>query len=264
MRAVRTTLCLVASVLIAGLCAGLAVAGDQPAAPDEEQARQHYLLGEAAMRSGDVLTAVVEWQTTLRLKPSSAYTAKVLTTATGRLGPDGKEAYAHYVKTCDLTDSGKLDDAGKELGLALAYRPKGQTPKCLTAKALELAELQKKVGKPADIAQSAVAAPATTAVTSTVSTASEKTAVSTKLTEAKTKKTTGAAKTAAAKREKGSLQTSVRRVERQPMQLRNRSYSAPIRKQPSRLKYQHGYTINGKKIPGHYTIKPSRPRPLHP
>jgi len=114
-----------------------------------EKARAYYAAGDTAMKAGDVLTAVVEWGNALRLKPSSTITAKALADAAAKLGDDGNDSYAHLISATDMQAQGKLDDAGKELGLALNYHPNSLTPQCLTAKALELADLQK-IGKLVD------------------------------------------------------------------------------------------------------------------
>gem|GEM_PF-2909690 len=121
---------------------------------NELKARTHYLAGEEALKSGDALTAIVEWETTLRLKPDSEFTTKRLLTTAKTLSSDAREAYAHFLNTCDLQDQGKIDDAEKELALALTYHPNSSTPACLAAKSQELAALKKAAAKPADKTQS--------------------------------------------------------------------------------------------------------------
>jgi hypothetical protein len=205
---------------------------------NEERARLHYLAGEAALRSGDPLTAVVEWENTLRLKPSSAHTAKVLATAAIKLGTDGSEAYAHLVNAGDLQDQGKLDGAEKELALAMTYYPSGSTPGCLTEKSLELADLAKE-SKQAEASQPK---PATT-------TAAKKTTASTSKPSAST------AKKKATTSKPKSARTSTPKAARPP------AYRPPTlypHRTSSRLTYVHGHTIDGHYVPGHYAIKPMR------
>ncbi|MCC6483371.1 MAG: hypothetical protein IT209_00865 [Armatimonadetes bacterium] len=48
---------------------------------DEAGARQHYLAGEKAFQAKDYAAAIEEWELTLKLKPSSEHTRKMLAKA---------------------------------------------------------------------------------------------------------------------------------------------------------------------------------------
>lgn len=248
----RLILLLVASFLVFSVF-GCTWAVDTLAQDNEAKAREHYLIGESAMKSGDLLTAVVEFETVLRLKPTSAYTAKLLEATAPKLGDDGKEAHAHYNKAADLQAQGKLDDAGTELGLALKYNPKGQTPKCLTDKALELAQLQKEAD-----AKKPVATPEVKPTVATTGAKSAVTAEATKSTakSATTKKKTTATAASTTSNKTTTAHKSTVKQYRPPVYRQPRSYHMPVSHSRSRLTYVHGYTVNGHKVPGHYAIKP--------
>src|SRR5450759_437843 len=49
------------------------------------RARELYLAGEAASKKGDLQTAIRDWAEALKLKRDSAYTAKCLADARGKL-----------------------------------------------------------------------------------------------------------------------------------------------------------------------------------
>lgn len=215
---------------------------------NEAKAREHYLAGESALKSGDMLTAVVELETAVKLKPSSEFSAKMLALAAAKLGSDGTEAYAHYMSVSDLQDQGKLDDAGKELELALKYRPGDRTPDCLSRKAAELAQLQESK-KPVEAAQPKPAA-RNAATATTKDPAATKPAVST------SKKT---ASTNASSTSKSKPKTT------HPKTFRPPTHRPPSPRQTwGRLSYVHSITVNGHKIPGHYTFKSPQPVKLPP
>ena len=57
------------------------------------EAQKHYLAGESAYDAKDLLTALVEWETVMKIKPDSAYTAKRLASLLGNLPKPVKDAY---------------------------------------------------------------------------------------------------------------------------------------------------------------------------
>jgi len=85
---------LLAISIMLGLGAPCVVRADSAATDDEvklaqlanqTRARELYLAGEAASKKGDLQTAIWDWAQALKLKPDSAYTAKCLADARGKL-----------------------------------------------------------------------------------------------------------------------------------------------------------------------------------
>lgn len=240
--------------LLACCCPAFCDDGPTTIAQDNEQkARIHYLNGESASKSGDVLTAVVEWEAALTLKPSSALSAKYLVAAAAKLGDDGQEAYAHYVNAAELQRQGKLDEAAEEVALAVTYKPNGSVPSCLTAKAAEIADLKKAAAKPAQEPE-----PKQTATTAAA--ADKSTTTATKPADDATAKAAAAqsAPTPKASKQSKSTQKPAKQPVRRTPQRAPRPPMRTIRAPHPKLVYQHGYTANGKRIPGHYTIKTVR------
>lgn len=211
----------------------------------EREARLHYLAGDAALKTGDVLTAIAEWETTLRLKPSSEHTAKCLVAAAKDLSPDAYDAYLHMVGAADLERQGKLDEAETELSLALTYKQNGTTPQCLTALSLDLADL-KKAAKAARDSQSKPAAAATATTPKVPPPAkSSKTAAKKKSSKPATAKKKAAARAPAIK------------TPRPPSYRYSNRYTYPTTR---RVFVQGYYRKDGKYVRGHYVT--TSPRPL--
>ncbi len=260
-----TAVICVLSLILIGLPLA-APCDDQPttiAQDNEQKASLHYLAGESANKSGDLLTAIVEWQTALTLKPTSEFTAKCLLAAARKLTPEGKEAYAHFVNLTELQRQGKIDEAEAELSLASAYKPDGKVPACLTAKATEIAELKKLAAKPpapepkttaptTDIAATKETTTTPPAAAATTTKPETKSAATTKLKSKASASATPKTNTLTAPRKNSSTRKAP------ASSVRRNTRSAP--RPPSRptLHYQHGYTINGKRVPGHWTIKPAK------
>lgn len=73
---------ILATVALAMFCTAALSAPPPPASTlSVAEARSHYLVGEKAFNHQDYRTAVLEWRKALRLKPDSAYTAKMLAKA---------------------------------------------------------------------------------------------------------------------------------------------------------------------------------------
>jgi|GEM_PF-6155226 len=104
-------------------------------------ARSHYVAGESALKSGDILTAIIEWETVLKLKPTSDYTQKRLTEVLTKQTPEVKEAHDRYLTGILLKDQGKLDQAQKELVAALNLQPEA---KCVKDQLIEIADREAK------------------------------------------------------------------------------------------------------------------------
>lgn len=90
---------------------------------NEDLARSHYFLGEKAFKGGDILTAVVEWDIALALKPSSEHTAKCLTKAKSMMTPRCKAAFQCLERVAAFCKQGKLDEADAALAEAFKYEP---------------------------------------------------------------------------------------------------------------------------------------------
>ncbi len=227
-----------------------ALSDDQPstiAQDNEQKARIHYVDGEAAGRSGDLLTAVVELEAALTLKPSSAVSAKSLVAAAAKLDADGREAYAHYVNAADLERQGKLDEAAEEVTLAQSYKPNGAVSSCLAARAAEIADLKKMAAKPAEKTKPDAT---TTSVTTAATKSSDKTAAKAATTRSASTLTRSKQATSAHKATKRPIHPSVPRAPRPAVRT--------VRVPHPKLVYQHSYTINGVRVPGHYKFKTLR------
>jgi tetratricopeptide (TPR) repeat protein len=249
-----SALCL-AMLAVGSLATGLLCDEESPApttiAQDNEQkARIHYLAGDAALKSGDVLTAIVEWETTLTLKPSSAFTAKCLVAAAAKLGPDGKDAYAHFVNATDLQRQGKLDEAQSELNLALTYKPKGSVPQCLTQRAAELADLKKNAAKLAQESQ-----PKTTETT-TAAAAPKSASTAKSKPQAKSSASTAKKSTTTHKKSSSSSYRSSHAPRYVPHYTRR--YITRGGPRTGKLVYVPGYIRNGKYVPGHFAFRATR------
>jgi tetratricopeptide (TPR) repeat protein len=103
------------------------------------EAQKHYLLGEQAYNAKDLLTALVEWETVLSLKPDSAYTAKRLASLKAALPEPVQDAYPFYLAAVDLIANKDYRAADAQLGKALALEPEAA---CLMARLLESANAQ--------------------------------------------------------------------------------------------------------------------------
>ena len=226
---------------------------DQPttiAQDNEQKAQIHYVNGETANKAGDVLTAVVEWEAALTLKPSSALSAKCLVAAAAKLGDEGRNAYAHYVNAVDLERQNKLDEAAEEVSLAQTYKPSGSVPSCLTVKAAEITDLKKLAAKA--LQDSILAATSAEKSTATTTAAATK-AADDSATKAVATSTSTSSTSKQSKKQKSSKQSTHRSTPKA-----SRQTVRAVRLSHPKLVYQHGYTINGVHIPGHYKFKTVR------
>lgn len=100
---------------------------------DSTRARELYVAGEAASKKGDLETAIWDWSQALNLKPDSAYTAKCLANARGKLykqyiatvspKSDAKDPLTALVKLNQILplipDKPELATRGEKLGASL-------------------------------------------------------------------------------------------------------------------------------------------------
>ena len=114
----------------------------------EVLARQYYLSGEQAYALGDLLTAVVEWETTLTLKPSSVYTRKRLDEVRARLDTKLKKAHTEYLASMVSWEQGNVDQAVVMMTSAKRLAPGALcVEKCLAAMQKTLAAREEKARK---------------------------------------------------------------------------------------------------------------------
>lgn len=113
---------------------------------NEQLARQHFVQAETDYASGDLLTAYVEWQQALLLKPSSVETEKRLDEAGQKmLVGGGMLGLVHYQFAEMHIGLGDLESARTELQLAHKVFP---TSRCIKQRLAEL-ESKTRQGTPA-------------------------------------------------------------------------------------------------------------------
>ena len=116
--------------------------------PDaEKQARECFLAGEAAQKTGDLLTAALEWEAVLRLKPTSDYTKGRLVDLKSHWPKSTADAYDAMLRSIAACDANDLDKATVELSTAIRLCPDS---KCVSDQARIISEKYKAIRDAAD------------------------------------------------------------------------------------------------------------------
>ena len=129
-------MCRVLLVLTIG--AAFACVDGEPARAqtNDERAQQIYLQAEQDYNSGDLLTAIVEWQQAVLLKPTSTKTEQRLNEACEKLlVGGGLGGYTSYLMADIHAKYGEIDEARRELEAARKVFP---TARCIREKLAEL------------------------------------------------------------------------------------------------------------------------------
>ena len=135
-----------------------ALADQSPAGPPPiSEASKHYMAGDKALAAGDWLTAVVEWEATLKLKPSSAQTSARLADVQKQWSPGRQTAYEAYGKLVSALTESKFTDVIDQVKIIQRYTE--ETPQCVADRIYEMEAARKKLRDDAEKAKQTKPAP---------------------------------------------------------------------------------------------------------